>query len=563
MAARSTSPSHAVMKISGTAAASRMPRLAGFGASRSASTAAYSASDPCRPPTPPVIPKTSSSFRKLVTPEPTASTTPARSMPRIAGNGWRAWAAWPARILTSSGLTALALTLTRTCPGLGCGRGIGATRNIWLVWKMTTARRSAQQSDEIVNGSKLKRRVIDDLFHHKERSGLPNTGQRDQLVAVNPFEIRDVFGPDFQEIIEIACDQVTIEDEFQFRDGLFERRETLRCRAIEHDADHHQRAPVDLLRRDHRANAADVTLLEQRLGPAVTGRGTDVDQLRQFGIGEPPIALKQAQHFQADPVNFAAHGRIFRIFVKYPKITTCFIQKIFEVVNLPDVLESTFLTDNVNFQAIEAADRRASRMLEKFERYPLTFGPTHIEKLERLGAHLGGKVELYAKREDCNSGLAFGGNKLRKLEYIIPDAIASNADTLVSIGGVQSNHTRMVAAVAAKIGMKCRLVQESWVPHEDAVYDRVGNILLSRIMGAELEMVDEGFDIGIRQSWEAAIADVKAKGGKPYAIPAGASVHKYGGLGYVGFAEEVRAQEKELGFAFDYIIVCTVTGSTP
>ena len=201
-------------------------------------------------------------------------------------------------------------------------------------------------------------------------------------------------------------------------------------------------------------------------------------------------------------------------------------------------------------------------MLKKFERYPLTFGPTHIEKLERLSEHLGGQVELYAKREDCNSGLAFGGNKLRKLEYIIPDAIASNADTLVSIGGVQSNHTRMVAAVAAKIGMKCRLVQESWVPHEDAVYDRVGNILLSRIMGADVQLVDEGFDIGIRQSWEEAIADVKAKGGKPYAIPAGASVHKYGGLGYVGFAEEVRAQEKELGFSFDYIVVCTVTGST-
>src|SRR5262245_37766946 len=201
-------------------------------------------------------------------------------------------------------------------------------------------------------------------------------------------------------------------------------------------------------------------------------------------------------------------------------------------------------------------------MLSKFARYRLTFGPTHIEKLERLSRHLGGKIELYAQREDCNSGLAFGGNKLRKLEYIIPDAIASNADTLVSIGGVQSNHTRMVAAVAAKIGMKCRLVQESWVPHEDAVYDRVGNILLSRVMGADVRLVDEGFDIGIRQSWEEAIADVKAKGGKPYAIPAGASVHKYGGLGYVGFAEEVRAQEKQLGFAFDYIIVCTVTGST-
>ncbi len=171
-------------------------------------------------------------------------------------------------------------------------------------------------------------------------------------------------------------------------------------------------------------------------------------------------------------------------------------------------------------------------------------------------------MELYAKRDDCNSGLAFGGNKLRKLEYIVPDAIASGADTLVSIGGVQSNHTRMVAAVAAKLGMKCRLIQESWVPHEDAVYDRVGNILLSRLMGAETQLVDEGFDIGIRESWTAALEDVKAKGGKPYAIPAGASVHKFGGLGYVGFAEEVRAQEAAMGLRFDYVVVCTVTGST-
>ncbi len=201
-------------------------------------------------------------------------------------------------------------------------------------------------------------------------------------------------------------------------------------------------------------------------------------------------------------------------------------------------------------------------MLESFERYPLTFGPTPIEKLSRLSDHLGGKVEIYAKREDCNSGLAFGGNKLRKLEYIVPDAIKSGADTLVSIGGVQSNHTRMVAAVAAKIGFKCRLVQEAWVPHEDAVYDRVGNIQLSRIMGADVRLVDDGFDIGIRKSWEEAMDDVKANGGTPYPIPAGASVHPYGGLGYVGFAEEVRAQETELGFTFDYIVVCTVTGST-
>ncbi|MCZ6659298.1 MAG: 1-aminocyclopropane-1-carboxylate deaminase [Gammaproteobacteria bacterium] len=200
--------------------------------------------------------------------------------------------------------------------------------------------------------------------------------------------------------------------------------------------------------------------------------------------------------------------------------------------------------------------------LEKFERYPLTFGPTAIEHLPRMTEALGGKVEIYAKREDCNSGLAMGGNKLRKLEYIVPDAIASNADTLVSIGGVQSNHTRLVAAVAAKIGMKCRLVQESWVPHEDAVYDRVGNILLTRLMGADSRIVDDGFDIGLRQSWEDAMQSVRDEGGIPYGIPAGASVHKFGGLGYVGFAEEVRAQEAELGFAFDYIIVCVVTGST-
>ncbi|HHZ08509.1 MAG TPA: 1-aminocyclopropane-1-carboxylate deaminase [Rhizobiales bacterium] len=201
-------------------------------------------------------------------------------------------------------------------------------------------------------------------------------------------------------------------------------------------------------------------------------------------------------------------------------------------------------------------------MLSKFPRYPLTFGPTPIERLSRLSAHLGGAVEIFAKRDDCNSGLALGGNKLRKLEYIVPDAIASGADTLVSIGGVQSNHTRQVAATAAKLGMKCRLVQESWVPFQDAVYDRVGNILMSRVMGAEIELVDEGFDIGIRESWERAIEDVKRKGGKPYAIPAGASVHPLGGLGYVGFAEEVRAQEADMGIMFDYIVVCTVTGST-
>src|SRR2546430_7410674 len=124
-------------------------------------------------------------------------------------------------------------------------------------------------------------------------------------------------------------------------------------------------------------------------------------------------------------------------------------------------------------------------MLSNFERSPLTFGPTPIERLSRLTAHLGGDVEIFAKREDCNSGLAYGGNKLRKLEYIVPDAIASNADTLVSIGGVQSNHTRMVAAVAAQIRKKCPLIHASWGPPQDAAYDRARNILVSRLHGAE------------------------------------------------------------------------------
>jgi 1-aminocyclopropane-1-carboxylate deaminase len=200
--------------------------------------------------------------------------------------------------------------------------------------------------------------------------------------------------------------------------------------------------------------------------------------------------------------------------------------------------------------------------LQSFPRHPLTFGPTPIHPLPRLSAHLGGQVEIWAKRDDCNSGLAFGGNKTRKLEYLIPDALAQGADTLVTIGGIQSNHTRQVAAVAAYLGLKCVTVQESWVDWPDSVYDRVGNILLSRILGADVRLVDEGFGIEFKASWEQALADVRQAGGTPYAIPAGASDHPLGGLGYVGFAEEVRAQEAALGFRFDYIIVCSVTGST-
>ena len=199
--------------------------------------------------------------------------------------------------------------------------------------------------------------------------------------------------------------------------------------------------------------------------------------------------------------------------------------------------------------------------LSDFPRYPLMFGPSPVHPLERLSAHLGGAT-IWAKREDCNSGLAYGGNKTRKLEYLVPDALAQGADTLVSIGGVQSNHTRQVAAVAAKLGLAARLVQENWVNWPDAVNDRVGNILLSRIMGADVRLVDEGFGIGIKTSWEQALDDVRSAGGKPYAIPAGASDHRLGGLGFANWADEVQQQEQQLGVFFDTIVVCSVTGST-
>ena len=184
-----------------------------------------------------------------------------------------------------------------------------------------------------------------------------------------------------------------------------------------------------------------------------------------------------------------------------------------------------------------------------FERYPLLFGPSPVHPLERLSAHLGG-APVWAKREDCNSGIAYGGNKTRKLEYLVADALAKGCDTLVSIGGVQSNHTRQVAAVAARAGLNCVLIQESWVNWPDSVYDKVGNILISRLAGADVRLVPAEFGIGFKKSWEQALREIEESGGRPYAIPAGASDHPLGGLGFAGWAFEVAGQERELaGFA--------------
>jgi 1-aminocyclopropane-1-carboxylate deaminase len=199
--------------------------------------------------------------------------------------------------------------------------------------------------------------------------------------------------------------------------------------------------------------------------------------------------------------------------------------------------------------------------IEDFPRYPLLFGPSPVHRLDRLSQHLGG-ASIWAKREDCNSGLAYGGNKTRKLEYLVPDILQQGADTLVSIGGYQSNHTRQVAALAAKLGLRAVLVQERWVDWPDPLNDRIGNIQLSRIMGAEVRLDPSGFGIGFKDSWNEALEDVRRRGGTPYGIPAGASDHELGGLGFANWAYEVQQQEQELGLFFDTIVVCSVTGST-
>ncbi|KAI5781802.1 1-aminocyclopropane-1-carboxylate deaminase [Geopyxis carbonaria] len=200
-------------------------------------------------------------------------------------------------------------------------------------------------------------------------------------------------------------------------------------------------------------------------------------------------------------------------------------------------------------------------------RHPLLFGPSPLQPLPRLAAALlppNSTTTITAKREDANSGIAFGGNKVRKLEYLAADALASGATHLVSIGGVQSNHTRAVAGVAAALGLQAVLVQEHWVPSDDTpAYSRVGNLQLSRLLGAAVSVVPgTHFGIAHKPTVAAAMDDVRAGGGAPYYIPAGASDHALGGLGFARWAFEVAAQEKARGVHYGVVVVCVVTGST-
>ncbi|KAK1991038.1 1-aminocyclopropane-1-carboxylate deaminase [Colletotrichum falcatum] len=180
--------------------------------------------------------------------------------------------------------------------------------------------------------------------------------------------------------------------------------------------------------------------------------------------------------------------------------------------------------------------------------------PADIEALPRLTEELGNGTSVWIAREDCNSGLAFGGNKVRKLEYVLADAVGRGADTLVTTGGTQSNHMRQTAAAAARLGLKVALYPRDAVTSDDAEYKYAGNIQLNEILGAET------FPVG--SSEDDAVAALEERGRTPYSIPSGASAHPLGGLGYARWAFELLEREAELGTSFDVVAVALGSGST-
>ncbi len=196
--------------------------------------------------------------------------------------------------------------------------------------------------------------------------------------------------------------------------------------------------------------------------------------------------------------------------------------------------------------------------LARFPRRRYTAGPTPIEPMPHLTAHLGGAVDLWIKRDDL-LGLAGGGNKTRKLEFLVADALAKGADTLVTVGAPQSNHCRLTLAAAVREGLKCRLVIEERVPGSYRA-DASGNNLLFDLMGVEkITVVAGGSNLG--DAMAAELADLVAAGRLGYAIPGGGS-NPRGALGYVACAEELLAQSFEHGVAFDHVVVASGSAGT-
>ncbi|MDH3531823.1 MAG: D-cysteine desulfhydrase family protein, partial [Gammaproteobacteria bacterium] len=196
-------------------------------------------------------------------------------------------------------------------------------------------------------------------------------------------------------------------------------------------------------------------------------------------------------------------------------------------------------------------------MLSEFPRVTLGHLPTPLELMPRLSAYLGGP-EIWVKRDDC-TGLATGGNKTRKLEFSMADALEQGADTIITVGAVQSNHVRQTAAAACKLGLKCEVLLEHRVSEPSAPYATSGNILLDRIFGANLREYPGGTDFDAAMNDVA--AEISAGGGRPYIIPGGAS-NKIGALGYVNCALELLAQADAKGLVIDHLITATGSAGT-
>ena len=195
--------------------------------------------------------------------------------------------------------------------------------------------------------------------------------------------------------------------------------------------------------------------------------------------------------------------------------------------------------------------------LARFDRVPLAHLPTPLEPLERLSRHLGGP-RIFVKRDDA-TGLALGGNKVRKLEYLLGEARRAGADTLVTVGGVQSNHARQTAAAAARLGLACELILPHYVDWPEPVYATSGNVLLNQLFGARMHVLTES--MLEPEELEAILADIRRRGGRPFFIPVGGSTPT-GALGYVAAIDELLPQLAARGIADAQIIVATGSAGT-
>ncbi len=195
--------------------------------------------------------------------------------------------------------------------------------------------------------------------------------------------------------------------------------------------------------------------------------------------------------------------------------------------------------------------------LSRFPRVPLAHLPTPLEHLPRLSQDLGGP-DIYVKRDDC-TGLATGGNKTRKLEFSMGEALQRGADTVITVGAIQSNHVRQTAAAACKLGLSCEVLLEHRIGHPSATYTSSGNIFLDRIFGANLREYPGGTDFDVAM---AEVADeVRGNGGTPYIIPGGAS-NTVGALGYVACGIELLEQFAEQDLAIDHVVLATGSAGT-